>query len=205
MKYIFFVTVILFAVSCQNISSKTETVSAEQVFDNSSVDNDDDEISAIHKIDFQNFTYPLTKTFGGKEKSFTLKNGISALSYDKRVSLQSLLFTSDEDKALIVIKIDNGNATYEMLYVYEIKNKKPKLMESFDFGENNIFFGTAFEAHGELIIETYHQLPGDAECCPSIIEISNYRWQKDKFILQGEPQRVANGYVERLKRKNEKN
>jgi hypothetical protein len=92
-----------------------------------------------------------------------------------------------------------------MLYVYEIENKKPKLMESFEFGENNISFGTAFVAHGELIIETYHQLSGDAECCPSIMEISYYSWQKDKFVLQGEPHKIPNGYVERTKRKNEKN
>ena len=106
-------------------------------------------------------------------------------------------------KALIVIKIDDGNATYEMLYVYEIENKKPKLMESFEFGEDNIYFGTAFEAHGELVIETYHQLSHDAECCPSVIEITYYEWQKDKFVLQGKPQKVPNGYVARVK--NEKN
>lgn len=201
MKYIILVTVILFVVNCQKISSKTETISTEQVFDDSSVDNDADETSAIHKIDFQNFTYPWTKTLGGKEKSFTLKNGISALSDDRRISLQSLLFTSDEDKALIVIKIDDGNATYNMLYVYEIKNKKLKLMESFEFGEDNIYFGTAFEAHRELVIETYHQLSGDAECCPSIIEIAHYEWLKDRFVLQGEPQKIPNDYVERTKKK----
>ncbi len=133
-----------------------------------------------------------------------MKNGISTLSDERRVSLQSLLFTSNEDKALVVIKIADGNATYEMLYVYEIENKQPKLLESFEFGENNIFFGTAFEAHGELVIETYHQLSGDAECCPSVIEIAYYEWQKDKFILQGEPQKVSNGYVERMKKKRNK-
>lgn len=205
MKYIIFLIAGFFAVSCQNVSSKTELVSAEQISVDSSVIFDDDETSAIHKIDFQNFTYPWTKTFGGKDKSFTLKNGISKLADERRVSLHSLSFTSNEDKAFVVIKIDDGNATYEMLYVYEIENKKPKLMESFEFGADNIYFGTAFEAHGELVIETYHQLSGDAECCPSVIEIAYYKWQKDKFVLQGEPQKIPNGYVERTKRKNEKN
>ena len=205
MKYIIFITALLLMVSCQNVSSKTEIVSNIQTSENSPVDNIDDDDSEIRKIDFQNFTYPWTKNFGGKAKSFTLKNGINTLSDKRSVSLQTISFTPNEDKALIVINIDDGNAAYQMLYVYEVENKKPKLMESFEFGENNISFGTAFEAHGELVIETYRQLSGDAECCPSIIEISYYKWQKDKFVLQGEPQKIPNGFVERLKKKNEKN
>lgn len=205
MKYIIFLTTVLFVVSCQTTSSKTEEISEKPLTDNSAIKTDNQEITSIRKIDFQNFTFPLTKTFGGKEKSFTLQNGISELSDERRVSLETLSFTPNEDKALIVIKIDDGNATDKMLYVYEIEDKKLKLMESFEFGEESISLRTAFEAHGELVIETYHQLSGDAECCPSVIEISYYRWQKDKFVLQGKPQRISNGYVERTKRKNEKN
>ena len=110
-----------------------------------------------------------------------------------------------DEQALVNVKIDDGNATYEMLYVFAIEHNKPKLIESFEFGDNNISFGTAFDAHGELVIETYHQLSGDAECCPRIVEISYYKWQKNKFVLQGEIQKISNGYVDRLKKKNEKN
>jgi hypothetical protein len=205
MKYIIFLTTVLFVFSCQTISSKTEPVAEKRIPDNSAIKTDNQKISSIRKIDFQNFTFPWTKTFGGKEKSFTLKNGVAEFSGERRLFLERLSFAPNEDQALLIIKIGDGNATYHMLYVYEIENKKPKLMESFEFGENNISFGTAFVAHGELIIETYHQLSGDAECCPSIMEISYYSWQKDKFVLQGEPHKIPNGYVERTKRKNEKN
>ena len=205
MKYIFLLTVLFFAVSCQNVNSNPETVFTEQTSDNSANKNDNQEISLIRKIDFQNFTFPWTENFGGKEKSFTLKNGTSELSDGRTLSLKSLAYVNVADdydeQALVKVRIDDGNATYEMLYIFAVENNKPKLLKSFEFGENNIFFGTAFDVHGELVIETYHQLSGDAECCPNIIEIAYYKWQKDKFVLQGEPQKVPNGYVERLKKK----
>lgn len=89
-----------------------------------------------------------------------------------------------------------------MLYVYEIDDNKTNLLESFEFGKDNIYFRTAFIAHGELVIETAVQTSSDAECCPSIIEISRYKWQKDKFIKRGESQKIPNQYT---KRKNENN
>jgi hypothetical protein len=104
-------------------------------------------------------------------------------------------------QAIVNVNIDDGNATYQMLYVYATENNKLKLLESFEFGENNTSFRTAFAGHGELIIETYKQQSGNAECCPGVIEISHYRWQKDKFVLQGEPQKIANSYLERIKKK----
>jgi hypothetical protein len=200
-----FLTAILLFVSCQTTSSKVEEVSTKQTNNNSPLKENSTNFSSIREVDFQNFTFPWTKKFGYGEKSFSLKNGISELSDNRKLSLESLSYIDDNEQALIVIKIDDGNATYQMLYVYEIENSRAKLLESFEFGENNISFGTSFVAHDELVIETYHQVSGDAECCPSIIEISYYKWQKDKFVLQGEPQKIPNGYVERLKKKNETN
>ncbi len=210
MKFSIFLTALLFVVSCQTTtSSNVEIVSEEQINDNSSTETYNRVNSSIRKIDFQNFTFPWTKTFSELEKTFTLKNGFSNLTDDRKLSFASLLYIDVADnydeQALVNVKIDDGNATYVMLYVFAIENNKPKLLESFEFGKDNVYFGIAFAAHDELIIETYHQLAADAECCPSIIEISYYKWQKDKFILQGEPQKLPNGYVERTKRKNEKN
>lgn len=205
MKYIICLTMMLFVVSCQNITSKTGEVSAEQIPDSSTLKNDIQEISAIRKIDFQNFTFPWTKTFGGKEKSFTLKSGTSELSDGRILSLESLVYVDVADdydeQVLVNVKVDDGNATDQMLYVFAVENNKLRLLESFEFSDGlNIHFGTAFAAHGELIIETYHQLSGDAECCPSVIEIAYYKWLKDRFVLQGEPQKIPNGYVERTKK-----
>ncbi len=201
---VIFLAATFLSLSCQTASSKVDALPANQTTNNSAVIENSSEVSLIRKIDFQNFTFPWTKKFGYGEKTFALKNGAADLPDESRVTLNSLAYVNVADnydeQALVTLKIDDGNATYNMLYVYAIENGKPKLLESFEFGENNTFLGTAFEAHGELVIETYNQLPGDAECCPSVIEISYYKWQKDKFVLQGEPQKVSNGYVERMKK-----
>lgn len=200
---------ILLMSSCQKISSK-EAVSTTHFNEKSNLKEYGLKISSIREVNFYNFTFPWTKKFGYGEKTFILKNGISDLSDNKKsdtrkLSLESLSYTANDDRVLIVIRIDDGNATYQMLYVYEVENNAPKLLESFEFGENGVLFGSAYEAHGELVIGTYNYNGGEAECCPSIIEISYYRWEKDKFVKQGESQKLPNGYVERTKKKVEKN
>jgi hypothetical protein len=164
--------------------------------------------STINDVDFRNFTFPWTENFGkGKPKNpFTLKNGKLILAKEYKLSLESITYQDVADEyyngqALVIIKIDDGNATYQMLYVYTFVNNKPKLLESFEFGENNIYFGTVFVAHGELVIGRYIQKSHDAECCPSVLEFSYYRWENGKFRLQGKPQIIPNDYVERTKRK----
>lgn len=205
MKYTIVFISMLFVVSCQTISSKTESKFEEQRSETFLAANTNQTIASIREIDFQNFTFPWSKTFSGKQKSFSLKKGFSNTEDGRKLSLKSLLYIEVaedfDEQALVNVKIDDGNATYEMLYVFALENGKPKLLEKFEFGKNNIFFRTAFAAHGELIIETFHQLSGDAECCPSVIEIAYYKWQKDKFVLQTEPQKISNLYVERSKKK----
>lgn len=204
MKFVaLFLAAIFPVVGCQQAPSNVGVVCVKPTA-KSAIQQNNSESSSICSIDFQNFTFPWTKTFGYGEKSFALKNGTTNLSDERKLSLNSLSYVDVaddyDDQALVVVKIDDGNATYEMLYVYALENSKPKLLESFEFGENNVFFRTAYDAHGELIIERSVQKSEDAECCPSIIEISYYKWQKNKFVQQGESQKVANGYVERLKK-----
>ena len=161
------------------------------------------EVTSIHDIDFQNFKYPWTKDFGFGEKTFDLKNGKANLSDGISLHLQSLSYggvaIEYDEHAQVEININDGNANYTMLYVFAFDKNQLKLLESFEFGEDNIYFRASYAAHGELVIERYIQQAGDAECCPSTIEISYYRWQKGKYVLQGEPQKVPNGYVERIK------
>lgn len=203
MKFVTHLLVVIFSlVGCQSPPSSKVNVG----YTNLANIQNNSESSSIRKIDFKNFTFPWTKTFGYGEKSFTLKNGTVSLPDERKLSLSAVSYVvvADEldEQALVEIEIGDVNATYHMLYVYAVEKGKPKLLQSFEFGSDNIYFATAFAAHGELIIERYIQDDQDPECCPSIIEISYYKWQKNKFVQQGESQKIANGYVERLKKKN---
>ena len=194
-------------VGCQQAPEKSDVV-FEPPPSNSVNQRNNLESSPIRRIDFHNFTFPWTKTFGNGEKSFTLKNRTSDLSDERQLFVSNLIsYVTIADhlgeQALVVIGIGDGNATYHMLYVYAVDKGKPRLLESFEFGSENVYLRTAFAARGELVIERHLQQDSDPECCPSIIEISYYRWQKNRFIQQGEPQKIANGYVERLKQNHE--
>lgn len=207
MKFtIIFLAVFSFVCGCQTISSKMETTNEKQFADNAETKMSGTKYSSIRQVDFQNFTFPKTKNAVSEEESFTLKNGTFERDRNEESTLHSISYvnvTEDEgEEALVSVATANTSASYETLYVFAVENNKPKLLESFTFGDGfNTHFGTAFAAHGELIIETYLQTAQDAECCPSVIEISYYKWQKDKFVLQGEPQKVVNEYVERTKKK----
>ncbi len=199
MKIYFVLVITVFLASCQSfISAQSVSSSTIKI----------KKPASIFDIDFRSFTFPWTKNFGKDEtkKFFTLKNGRLKIAKDYELSIESINYKDvadeyDGDEALVLIKINDGNATYQMLFVYTFENSKAKLLENFEFGENNIFYGTSFVAHSELVIGRYIQKGGDAECCPSLLELSFYRWQNDKFILQSEPQKIPNDYVERAKKK----
>jgi len=158
--------------------------------------------SPIRKIDFRNFTYTWTKTFGDVGKTFTLADGEKKLEDDRLLTLKSVVYGDlvERGEAIITIWVEDDNATSEMLFVYKMEGDKSKMIQSFEFSEDT-HLATAFVAHGELVITTYNQLSGDSECCPSIVEISHYRWQKDKFVIQSESQKIPNDYVTRVKGK----
>lgn len=201
MKIILCFILFIFLVGCQTDSSKQSDVSNKDS-ENINLSKEKQEESSIRKIDFRNFTYLWTEKIRGEGKHFTLKDGEFEAKEDGLIKLKSIVYDdSIRDQAIITIWVEEGNATSEILYIYAWENLEPKLLQSFEFpaGEN-ISLATAFVAHGELIIETFNQITGDAECCPSVVEISYYKWQEDRFVIQGKPQKISNGYVERLEK-----
>lgn len=201
----FLLPIILLSISCSTVSSGTEDVPSQPAIDVSTPTHEVP-YSEIRGVDFRNFTYPWTKKLGYGEKTFTLKNGRANVADERKLSLGSVTYLEAADdydeQAIVNVTIDSGNAGYDMVYVYAIENAQPKLLESFEFSEDtDNSFKTAFGAHGELILVSYRHQSGDAECCPSIIEVSYYRWQKNKFVLQDKPQQLSNGYVDRRRKR----
>ncbi len=207
MKLLLCFFVSAFLIGCQTRAQNTSEISQNnKEIKTSSSKTPGKEIS-IRKVDFRNFTYPWTERIGSGEKFFNLQNGEKIVADAPNLSIKSIYYgdTVDDfegDEAIITINIEDGNATSEILFVYAIESSEPKLLQNFEFFVgDNVSLRTAFVAHGELVIETYNQLSTDAECCPGIIEIAYYKWQNNKFVTQGEPQKIQNGYVERWKSK----
>lgn len=159
------------------------------------------EVSDIRQIDFKNFSYSRPRSSKGIIEKIVLKDGVFSEQDEEIFSLQSVLYENinggyGDIDALITIKIDDGNATYHLLYIYELENKKVKLLQIFDFSKEDRGFKTAYFAHSELIIESYQQAHTDTECCPSIVERRHYDWRENKFILVS-TQKIPNDYVEK--------
>lgn len=203
MRILITTLILMLFIGC-NVRSESVAEVQKPIQNQSILGKTEENSKSIYKVDFRNFTYPWTEKLGDVGKTFTLENGEYSGQEGRVLSLQSINYEdakseNDEKEALVTICIDEGNATYKILYIYEFENNKPKLIQSFEFAETNSNFATIFVAHGELIIETYNVLSSNAQCCPSTIERLHYKWKEDKFVLI-ETQKIANSYVERAKK-----
>jgi len=167
--------------------------------------------SPISKIDFKNFTYPWTEGLSsGNEKTFTLKNG--EVPFERKgqmgVSLEKTSYTDvtndGADEAIINLSITTGGSSVpNIVYIYALENKKPKLLWSFDTGDRAVGgFKAVYSENGNLIVELFgddkfendawkYDYPKDkykGDCCPSVFTKFRFTWNGKKFVIEGKPE-----------------
>ncbi|HEY0457579.1 MAG TPA: hypothetical protein VGC97_00410 [Pyrinomonadaceae bacterium] len=167
--------------------------------------------SPIRSVDFGNFTYPWTEEMSSAdEKILTLKNGKREFVINGQigVSLSKPEYgdvTNDgEEEALINLSVQTGGSSMpNMIYVYTLENKKPKLLWSFDTGDRaEGGFKKIYAEHGELVVELF----GDGKfengkrsfdipkgkfkglCCPTVFTKNRFKWNGEKFVVEGTPE-----------------
>jgi hypothetical protein len=166
--------------------------------------------SSVRKIDFKNFTYPLTKDQGGGNgETFTLKNGKQEGNENQgEATLQTIEYgdaTGDgsEDAMISVYPYSGGNCQCYMVFIYALENKKPKLLWSFDtWDKAEGGFKRVYSENDELIVELF----GDSRfedgkwnftipegkfkglCCPTVYTKSRFKWNGEKFVVEGTPE-----------------
>lgn len=164
--------------------------------------------SSIRKIGFKNFTFPWTKNQGDGDL-FTLKNGKKERvdENDAEATLQKVEYgdvTNDgeEEAMLSVYPWSGGNCSCEMVFIYTLKNKTPKLLWSFDtWDKANGGFKRAYAENGKLVVETFgdnkfendeweFNFPEKIEgyCCPTAYTKIRFEWNGEKFMVSGKPQ-----------------
>lgn len=196
MRILLIIFLLTFVIGC-NVQTETVANDSKSIKNQSIAQTTSETEYSIYDVDFKNFTYPWTEAFGDVGKSFTLKNGGFSEEDGRNLSLEGINY--QEDYTLVTVRVDDGNATNYILYIYDLdENNKLKLVQDYEFSETNEQLATAFIAHGELIIEKYKIVGSDAQCCPSIIERQYYQWKDEKFVLI-DTQKIENNYVERLR------
>ena len=167
------------------------------------------EVSSIREIDFKNFTYTWTEAQEFDEKEFTLENGEKEKT--EEVSGAVLLeveygdVTNDDiEEAMVSLAPETGgNCSCEMVYIFTLENKRPKLLWSFDT-EDRAQGGLkrVYANKSELIVETFgdnkfendkwsFSLPKDkfgGLCCPTAYTKNRFKWNGEKFAVAGKPE-----------------
>ncbi len=165
------------------------------------------EYSSIREVDFKNFTYPWTEDQGG-DGNFTLKNGKKARfdENDIEATLKTIEYgdvTNDgkEEAMISVYPYSGGNCQCEMVFIYTLENKKPKLLWSFDTFDRAVGgFKKVYADNGNLIVETF----GDNKfengkwkfnppenkfrgyCCPTVYTKMCFKWNGEEFVEEGD-------------------
>ncbi len=111
------------------------TASPVQVFSPTSTPN---LVSPIRKVDFENFTYP----DAGDYQEFKLKNGAKSYKHleEDGIYLGKIEYTDvtgdrKEDAILLMGIQTGGSAIPTLIYIYTLKNEKPKLLWAFMTGD----------------------------------------------------------------------
>ena len=167
------------------------------------------DFSSIREIDFKKFTYPWTEGQELDEKEFTLENGEKEKTDDVNgASLFKVEYgdvTNDgiQEAMVSLAPKTGGNCSCEMIYIYTLENKRPKLLWSFDT-EDRAQGGLkrVYATDGDLIVETFgdnkfendkwdFNLPRKGAgglCCPTAYTKIRFKWNGEKFAVVGKPE-----------------
>ena len=172
-------------------------------------------MSAIHKVDFENFSYPAAPVYPKREKPFTLKDGEYAGRLQSGavepypVSLVDAFYgdvTGDgiDDAILVLTESVRGSAIPYYVYVYGIERDKPRLLWSFYAGERGDGgLQRIFVDRGEMVVELYGRdrvvnggTSSDEDnmgvCCPRFFTRSRYEWRDGRFRLKSKEAALPN-------------
>lgn len=171
------------------------------------------DVKGMPKVDFRNFTYPVTedlrgmlpsRTFNVVEGSYSFQGGAK----DTRVEINNLGIFYDhvtgKDKSLSAIVVFSvfagehgmmGTGRTHCVYIYSWPRGKVELLWSFDTGDRaDGGLRNVYGANGNLIIETYRSdIEFSGACCAKTFMQSVYGWTGPRFQLI-EARRLNNPY-----------
>ncbi len=164
--------------------------------------------SSIHKIDFENFTYPAKPIYTNDGQTFTLKNGSYAGPLATEAGITEPVYLVDTiygdvtgdgvDDALIVFTVNiHGSAIPYFVYVYAMDGTKPKLLWSFDTGDRaQGGLRRVFAENSNLVVELYgenayvgmpnYDAAADCAACAAHYTRARYAWQSNHFQRIGD-------------------
>jgi hypothetical protein len=161
--------------------------------------------SPIRKIDFKNFTYPALEWYG----AFTFKNGEKPYVHGKEAgiyldNIEYADLTGDEqEEAILTMGIQTGGSMIpSLIYIYTLKNGKPKFLWGFVTGDRaEGGLKEIYVENGELIVELFgddkfengqweFNLPKNERglACPTAVTKFRFKWNGKNFEISEKPE-----------------
>lgn len=184
-------------------SSSTVSPSANQVLTPTRTS---EKPSPIRKIDFKNFKYTFTEYVG----DFTLKNGEKPYVHQKesgielyKIDYADVTNDGEEDAILFMSVQTGGSAIPNVIYIYTLRNNKPKLLWNFTTGDRAVGgLKDIYKENDMLVVElfgdnkfiddewkfyrNYEKYAGDGRL--TIYTKTRFKWSGEKFIVEGKPE-----------------
>ena len=165
--------------------------------------------SPIREVDFANFTYPSGVV--GEKGGFKLQQGELlpkkrtqyGIPLDMWLTLATVVYgdlTGDGNEEAIVDLgwITGGSAIPDLVYIYTLRNGRPKLLWAFVTGDRaDGGYKNVYAENGKLVIELQGKdkiigknLYADdgtnqGDCCPTFYTRTRYEWRRNGFRQKG--------------------
>lgn len=210
---IIYFSVMTFAFSaCEKNTTENNQVESQSVSRTSPTPNAtrtpivDPEFPPISRVDFKNFAFPETNGY----ERFKLKNGEKPFIFGKEDGVDLFkteyadLTGDDNEEAILTMSIQTGgSAIPNLIYIYTLKDDKPKPLWNFMTGDRaDGGLKKLYVENGELIVELFgdsklvnnkwsfyipkEKYLGDGR--PSIYTRNRFKWNGKKFVLEGKPE-----------------
>jgi hypothetical protein len=161
-------------------------------------------VLTIRSLDFANFTFPYTpgERSPGGPRRFTFIDGETPETknddgmYLAAVSYADVTGDGIEEAFVRVGIITGGSAMPNDVYIYTVKDNRPKLLWSFETGDRaSGGFRKIYSEDGKLVVELYGKgtringkLYGSENapaCCAKSVTRTRYRWNGISFLRVG--------------------
>ncbi len=152
---------------------------------------------SIRTVDFYNFTYFWPEGLldpTDRDKTFRLKKGrrpetrfADGQVNEMGITLGKIVYgdvTGDEfEEAIIEMSIlTGGTAQPNIVYIYTMKNRRPKLLWYFSTGDRaDGGYRNAYAQNGRLVIELFNPEGSQGDCCPIKYTRTIYEWRETRF------------------------
>jgi hypothetical protein len=157
---------------------------------------------SLRKIDFKNFTYPLSGSTLGHDRLVWLDPASSGrhirlVNGKDRPSrpgftLDSVTFADltgeGKEDGIVVLHFDTGGTQQtDYVYIYAPAAEKPVLLTYFSTGDRSASgLHKVYGENGKLVVELLDPAKSEGDCCSTGFVRTRYKWQNGRFEASGD-------------------